>query len=141
MAAFIFAGSVTAAYGETSQYLCISDVAVGLAFEKETQSWHPQTFKAGHKYIFRKINDEERKEFEALNLKWKWMFVEFGAAYPLVRCIDESANYGYMGCGNLSISLKTLRFQLYRAGMFVEPEAEEAKGDNPVLEIGKCTPL
>jgi len=142
MAAFILAGSVTAAYSETSQYLCISDVAVGLAFQKETQSWHPQTFKAGLKYIFRKINDEEQKYSEAFHLNWKWVFIGFGDAHPLYGC-DDSAKYGGMRCGNLSINLKTLRFQVYRVGMFVEPdpESEEDKGDDPVLEIGKCTPL
>jgi hypothetical protein len=56
--------AITTASADPSQYLCLAESAGGLHYDKRTQSWRPQAFKADGKYALRRINDDDQKKYD-----------------------------------------------------------------------------
>src|SRR5713101_1645322 len=79
----------TGAQAEPSQYLCVVESAAGLHYDAQTQSWKPQAFGTGRKYVLRRLNDDDSvlirwndeylKKFVNPNKpKPNWAFFEYG---------------------------------------------------------------
>ena len=119
-------------------YLCIVDAAAGMAFDKDRGSWVAATFKPGERYILRKVPAEEWK------VGGQWVLSNFGETFPLAVCDKDASEAATIECSGLEtllFSKKTLRFQLYYQGLYVNPEPGHAEGgDTPSIEIGKCSP-
>jgi hypothetical protein len=58
--------TVTTASAASNQYLCITESVGGLHYDAATQSWKPQGFKAGAKYMLRRITGDDVKKWDAL---------------------------------------------------------------------------
>jgi hypothetical protein len=123
-------------------YLCISDAAAGMAFDKDRGSWVATTFKAGERYIFRKA--EEPK------LGGRWVLFQFGKTSlecPMDETPDVGAGSIVLFCQNsvnqFEFSKQSLRFEYHYVGGYVfSPQSERDEDrDTPNIQIGKCSPL
>jgi hypothetical protein len=111
----VLLASPTAAIAEPKQYLCLVDQSAGLHYDKQTNEWGPQAFRAGRKYVLRRLNDDDRKG------KWKtelnnanWGFFEFGKAdpTPYAACSDESLFTCREVVRKVEFDEKSLRFTI-----------------------------
>jgi hypothetical protein len=112
-------------------YLCISDKASGMYFDKGTQSWAPAIFQSGKKYIFKKAEGS-------------WALFPFGSTYAWAGCGKDfepsELTQECSGIEEFAFNKKTLRFQVYYKYGFAYPSAHEG-GDTPYIEIGTCSAL
>ena len=87
--AILLVVTTVVAQADPSQYLCIAEQSAGLRYDKQTKAWAPQVFVTHKKYIFRQLNDDDRKSWRAL-LKDRpgvdWAFFEFGETIPISLC-------------------------------------------------------
>jgi hypothetical protein len=58
--------TITTASASSNQYLCITESVGGLHYDAATQSWKPQGFKAGAKYMLRRITGDDVKKWDTL---------------------------------------------------------------------------
>lgn len=156
-----FATSVHAA--DSSQYLCVTDEAAGLHYDKQSDVWRPQAFATGGKYILRHLTDAERKREQTWDPKSKatWGFFEFDDGTPTATCTDEL--YGFFchpRVAEVEFGKDLLRFEITRGGSYVgqgywkhlqqtDPETyamEKPKmldpvsaPDDAVFELGTCS--
>jgi hypothetical protein len=82
----ILAFATGTTHAEPSQYLCVVEHAVGLHYDKQVRAWGPQSFQSGGKYIFRKLNDDDRGRWRLREdyPEANWAFFEFGKPMPLM---------------------------------------------------------
>jgi hypothetical protein len=66
------------------QYLCVGERSAGLHYDSQANEWQPQAF-SGHKYIFRRLNDDDRD-----HAKGKWWPLT-ATCEPNVRALLSTA--------------------------------------------------
>jgi hypothetical protein len=158
------------AAADPSRYLCVVDDAAGLHYERSIAAWRPQTFKPGHKYIFRHLtpDDRDKGKWQSL-LKIRseagWALFDFGEKDPLpeATCKKDYTFDCQRVTADFNFDDKTLRFEIARHGSYVDQgywerlRREESDRydslqkskqaidpdapDDLVFEIGKCNPL
>jgi hypothetical protein len=76
-----------------TQYLCIVEHAAGLHYDRQTKVWGPQAFASNGKYIFRRLNDDDRDKQKgnwryslAAHPKADWAFFGLGEDMLLLAC-------------------------------------------------------
>lgn len=129
---------------ETSSYLCVTDYAIGYAFQGGR--WMPTTFTAGVKWIVRRARPEEVEMYGVRDATWG--LFEHGSAIASAGCAEPSAALksalgGALFCQGImdvQVNRDTLRFQLGHRGGYTLPSTPEGKSE-PALSIGRCTPL
>jgi hypothetical protein len=99
----IAAGATASARAEPSQYLCATERAGGLHFDRDAQMWRAQEFGA-RKYVLRRLTDADRDK----NSKWgvlldhhaqaNWAFFEYGKEnpMPLTACVEVEEGLGQL---------------------------------------------
>jgi hypothetical protein len=129
-------------------YLCISDSATGLSFDKATKKWDPTYLRAGNKYVFRRIKPEEKQTFLPDLPQVAWELFPFGknGLYALCDEFDSSnwifCQYGGTNTYDFQFNKNNSRFQLYYPyGYLYTPPNFDEGNDTPFIEIGTCSPL
>ena len=110
-------------------YLCISEAAGGVSFEKNSQKWRGTAFKTDNKKIL--INKKNNK----------WMMKEFDSQFES-DCTSPN-EYGYMFCdkilGEFKFNIKNRRYiSTYIAGYI---DGLNNNDNTPSIEIGVCSKL
>lgn len=125
------------------RFLCISDVASGVAFNKNPGRWVGTTFMAGSKFILRRIAPSEDRMPAAD--RGKWAVLTFGQEMPLTLCGDEAWHNGIFACDDFEdflFSRETLRFQyIYKYGYVHGDGIQDSDADTPAISIGVCSPF
>jgi hypothetical protein len=90
---------VTGAQAEPSKYLCIVEGAGGLHYDNQNQSWTPQAFGTGGKYVLRRLNNDDwtKEDYRVLlqlTPKANWAFFESGKNLLLATCVDDPDGVG-----------------------------------------------
>jgi hypothetical protein len=81
LSTILLIATTTAAQADPSQYLCIAEQSAGFRYDKQTKAWAPHVFVTHQKYIFRQLNDDDRKNWRGLlkdSPNVNWAFFEFG---------------------------------------------------------------
>jgi len=165
----LFAAAIVApVLAAPNKYLCISDKAAGVRYDSKTDAWLSQIFEANHKFIMRRLNYDDWKQWGSLihamnyaskikpDLEPAWGFFDFDGTYLEVTCNI------YWSCqsilGSLRIDIISLRFSLTLQDNYVtqgklERLRRENRLPNPpknydpsrpgddVLMIGTCCPI
>lgn len=123
-------------------YLCISETASGLYFDKPAQTWAPAAFRNARKYVFR-----QKKPEDDVNMPWPWSWAlfPFGSTQAWAVCgkdfepseLTQECN----GIYEFAFSKKTLRYQIYYKYGFAYPSSKSEGDDTPYIEIGTCSAL
>jgi hypothetical protein len=130
------------------QYLCITEAAAGLHYDRQTERWGPMVFKPGDKYIVHRFTGKQRDAFLSdpklaslpnRNLE-AWGILRFGdnSGYNITTCITLD---GSGDCGDdfflpthrgSSLDLNSLRFQLVRPDGYIRQGSDQyLKQTNP----------
>ena len=157
--------SVGAKAADPSQYLCVVEQSAGLHYDKQNQSWAPQSFSSARKYVLRRVNDDDRREWAGLfkmHPNATSIFVELGNNFPTALC----EGLGFLSCriyagGDIAFDPQTLRFEIAHYGGYLDQGVWEhfrsekpddydrlvkrgsiGNPDNPAdlfFEIGRCS--
>jgi hypothetical protein len=123
-------------------YLCISDKASGMSFDRQTQSWAPAAFQSGKKYIFRQKKTEDNV---SMPWSWSWALFPFGTTQAWAVCDKDfepsELTQECSGIDEFAFNKKTLRFQIYYKYGFAYPSTKSEGDDTPYIEIGTCSAL
>ena len=134
---FFFTSSALA----NDAYLCIAEASGGVGYNKTLGKWQGSAFPTEDKYIFRRAKPGDEITFRPM--PGVWGLFEFGKTNPIVYCYKEFPENQYQYCEEflfkLEISLKTLRFQLYCPGNYIDPKVEGS--DTPFVTVGTCSPI
>jgi hypothetical protein len=98
-ASVLVLGLTIGAHAEADKYVCSVEQAAGLHYEKQTNSWRPQAFGTGTRYLLRRLNASDRDKQKKGNW-WalldghqeaNWAFFEFGKELPmpLASCVED----------------------------------------------------
>ncbi len=110
-------------------YLCVSEAAGGVSFDKNSQKWRGTVFRNDNKKILiSKKND-------------KWIVKEFDNSFE-TEC-EPPNEYGYMFCnkifGELKFNTKNKRYiSTYLSGYI---DGKDNNDNTPAIEIGICSKL
>lgn len=137
-------------------YLCISDAAGGVKFDKTSKKWVAAKFKTGERYILTTKAGGFQKNYSSELVQTYFVTWEpHGANYEpymkacwttsnQLRKVNPALNFaldGFIECKQMSIDLKinveTLRFLSSYTYGFVDG----SDVDTPVIEIGNCTKI
>ena len=144
----VFVGLVTTANAEG--WLCVADSAAGFRYNKQTQQWDAQTFKADSRFVIK------RQSADSVFKKVAWVFQEVGQKNETGACKEDFDDQGYLKCfsfvGELTFRKETLRFIMKsNADYFLtDKERDDIRDvlkteldarDDMGVEIGRCTPL
>jgi hypothetical protein len=146
----------TATAAASNQYLCITESVGGLHYDAGTRSWKPQGFKAGAKYILRRITADDVKKWDSLLKKFEirnghaeevqiysvgdWAFVSFGEPRLLALCLEATQDRGLQlpfVCQPApfvpvwDFGTDTHRFEMVNRGAFIEQGLQEAIHRDP----------
>jgi hypothetical protein len=160
----------TNALAAPSQYLCITDQAAGLHYDRQTGAWIPQAFSNRPKYILRHLTDDDWKgEYRSI-LKDQtpqptWGFFAIGGEFtdqPQATCYESYTFFCRPFVATLEFEKDSLRFQVTYSGAYIsqgywqhvqstDPEGyqlQKPRGLDPIsqpddvmVEIGTCSPF
>ena len=154
VAGAILAFATGTTHAEPSQYLCVVEHAVGLHYDKQARAWGPQSFQSGGKYIFRKLNDDDRDRWRLREdyPEANWAFFEFGKPMPLMLCKGGVCRRIVL---DGSFDFDSRRFEIVARGGYLyqgfweqfrrenpnhEPLHDLSNPDDLFIAIGTCSP-
>jgi hypothetical protein len=170
LASAILTSIATGALAAPNQYLCITDQAAGLHYDRQTGAWLPQAFSNRTKYILRRLNENDwngpyHYRLEDQEPHPTWGFFEFGDDMPQAVC-DETFSFScHHVLADLVFNKDSLRFQVthhegyisqgyWRHLQSTDPEGyqlqklQKLPGTDPIsrpddlfFEIGTCSPF
>jgi hypothetical protein len=114
------------AAAEHSHYLCVVESGTGLQYDRLTDKWKSSPLEPGGKFIFRRLNDEDRKALDHLpylqiDKLANWAFFGFETNEALATCSKVLDN---VVCKPVTVSAQfdkqSLRFEIVNFGGFAE---------------------
>ena len=138
------------ASAEPTQYICVSDNILGYKFNSMTHEWEPTKFTQTDKYLVRRYRVGETDPMRSPALKSAtWGVFPIGDDTALASCYDAPEIMGARLSGLLmcdgmmgfSFNKKNLRFQANAEGHYIVTAEPESKGQDPWLELGRCSAL
>ncbi|MDM7941609.1 MAG: hypothetical protein QUV35_03175 [Hydrogenophaga sp.] len=129
----------------TTSYLCATEKAAGVSFDKTRGTWDTAIFKADGKYLVSQATPAELAESPA-----KWHVKKLGQSFSMYGCPEDFSNQGRIYCrgiGEFKFNKENGRFlRTYTLGYYNDTPGKVdffgAEGENtPAVEIGKCSPI
>ncbi len=134
----LFVFSVTAG-AVADSYLCMADQATGFRFDRAKKTWGPASFD---------VSSDKYNVARSRDASYAWAVTKAGDDQPLFYCKDDiGADDQFLLCNlfdpSFHFDVRTLRFTAIRVHGYIVPSAVgRNEGDaEPLLEIGKCSPL
>jgi hypothetical protein len=106
--------------------LCIAEQAAGLHYDGQGKTWAAQPFVTDDKFILRRLNNDDRKNWHS---DARWGFFKFGEALPTALCGFDLNNCAW-GAVEFDNNDSALTWRLYK---------DTSELDGVVIEAGKCS--
>jgi hypothetical protein len=154
----VLAAALPVASQAADSFLCIAEQSTGFALDKAHSSWKASHFKAGEKYLIRRVTPDTVAEVNGMRMRLNsaWAVWLFGNdKKPLVECMNDFDETGVLACESgipqFQFSKKNGRFIVGTIYGYVlngfgfsdgKMVANEPDGSlTPFIEIGTCSTI